>query len=95
MVEEPSVAPVEGDEPSPSTEPPSVVEDEPSQTVAPPSPPVKLAPVVVEEPPLLDGLMESIGPIIDSMRENIEYVGAALLLLLMGIFGASAIRRRK
>ncbi|MEE9580974.1 MAG: FimV/HubP family polar landmark protein, partial [Nitrosomonadaceae bacterium] len=97
-VEQPPSPSVEGEEPSLSTEPPSIVEDEPSQTVVPPSPPVKPAPVppvVVEEPPLLDGLMESIGPIIDSMMENIEYVGAALLLLLMGIFGASAIRRRK
>ncbi len=91
-VEQPSV---EGEEPSPPTEPPSVVEDEPIPKAAPPSPPVKPAPVLVEEPPLLDGLMESIGTIIDSMMENIEYVGAALLLLLMGIFGASAIRRRK
>jgi len=68
--------------------------------VAPPpaaKPPVKQAPspVLVEEPPLIDGIMESIGPIIDGLRGNIEYVVAALLLLLTGIFGAAAIRRKK
>jgi pilus assembly protein FimV len=39
--------------------------------------------------------MDSIGSIIDSLMENIEYVGAALLLLLMGIYGVAAIRRKK
>ena len=98
MVEEPSVASVQGEEPSPSTEPPSIVEDEPSQTVTPPSPPVKPAPVppvLVEDLSLIDGLMESIGPVIDSLMDNIAYVGAAILLLLTGIFGVSAIRRKK
>ncbi|MEE8254780.1 MAG: FimV/HubP family polar landmark protein, partial [Nitrosomonadaceae bacterium] len=98
IVEEPPVPSVEGEEPSPSTEPPSIVEDEPSQKEALPTPPVKPAPVppvLVEDPPLIDGLMESIGPVIDSLMDNIEYVGAAILLLLMGIFGASAIRRKK
>ena len=37
-------------------------------------------------------MMDSIGPVVDSMMENIEYVGAALVLLLIGVF---AINRRK
>jgi len=62
------------------------------------SPTLAVPPVVppmVEEPPLIDGIMESIGPIIDGLRGNIEYVVAAPLLLLTGIFGAAAIRRKK
>jgi pilus assembly protein FimV len=74
------------DEPSPEVVPPPSVEKSESPVKSVPVPPV-----VVEEPPLMD----SIGPIIDSLMENIEYVGAALLLLLTGIFGAAAIRRRK
>ncbi len=91
-VEKPSV---EGEESSPAAiETPSIVDGEPSPKAVPPIPPIKSAPVppvLVEEPPLMD----SIGPIIDSLMENIEYVGAALLLLLMGIFGVAAIRRKK
>ncbi len=91
-VEKPSV---EGEESSPTAiETPSIVDGEPSPKAVPPIPPIKSAPVppvLVEEPPLMD----SIGPIIDSLMENIEYVGAALLLLLMGIFGVAAIRRKK
>jgi len=91
-VEKPSV---EGEESSPTAiETPSIVGGEPSPKAVPPIPPIKSAPVppvLVEEPPLMD----SIGPIIDSLMENIEYVGAALLLLLMGIFGVAAIRRKK
>jgi pilus assembly protein FimV len=90
----PSVS-VEGEESSPTAiETPSIVDGEPSPKAVPPIPPIKSAPVppvLVEEPPLMD----SIGPIIDSLMENIEYVGAALLLLLMGIFGVAAIRRKK
>jgi pilus assembly protein FimV len=82
---------VEGEE----SNPPATIEaeDQPAPTIVPPPPAVKPlpSPVLVEEPPLMD----SIGPIIDSLMENIEYVGAALLLLLTGIFGAAAIRRKK
>jgi len=60
----------------------------PAPAVAPPLPIKKAPPVVVEDP----SIMDSIGPIVDSMMENIEYVGAALLLLLIGVF---AVNRRK
>lgn len=67
--------------------------DEPQAVVTESKPtplPIKKVapPVVVEDPPMMD----SIGPVIDSLMENIEYVGAALILLLMGIF---AINRKK
>jgi len=101
-VEVPSV---EGEEASsPATEEAPSVEAKPSPPVVSPPPPsseakpvVKQAPVpvVVEEPPLMEVIMDSIGPIIDGLKENIEYVGAAILLLLTGIFGAAAIRRKK
>ena len=85
-------ASVEGEESSttglPTTE---IAEDSdavPAPAVAPPLPIKKAPPVVVEDP----SIMDSIGPIVDSMMENIEYVGAALLLLLIGVF---AINRRK
>ncbi len=109
-IEEPAppveVPSVEGEEASsPATEEVPSVEAEPSSPVVspPPSPspvakpPVKQAPVpvVVEEPPLMEVIMDSVGPIIDGLMENIEYVGAAILLLLTGIFGAAAIRRKK
>ena len=62
-----------------------------SKPTAPAPLPIKKAtpPVVVEDPPMMD----SIGPVIDSLMENIEYVGAALILLLMGIFAAN--RKKK
>lgn len=90
-VEKPSV---EGEELSPPT---IEAEDEPSPTTVPTPPAAKPlvkpvpSPLLVEEPPLMD----SIGSIIDSLMENIEYVGAALLLLLMGIYGVATIRRKK
>ncbi len=60
-----------------------------TKAVPAPPPPIKKAPlVVVEDPPMMD----STGPVIDSLMENIEYVGAALLLLLIGVF---AINRKK
>lgn len=59
------------------------------KAVLPAPPPIKKAPlVVVEDSPMMD----SIGPVIDSLMENIVYVGVALLLLLIGVF---AINRRK
>jgi pilus assembly protein FimV len=60
----------------------------PKLVPAPPPPIKKVTPVVVED----SSIMDSIGPVIDSLMENIEYVGAALLLLLIGVF---AINRKK
>ncbi len=101
-VEVPSL---EGEEASsPATKEAPSVEAEPSEPVvsSPPPPPVAKPPVkqvptpiVVEDPPLIESIMDSVGPIIDGLMENIEYVGAAILLLLTGIFGAAAIRRKK
>jgi len=78
------------DEESSTTEAPAAETAELSPKAVPPAtPPVKNAlPVVVEGP----SMMDSIGPVIDSLMENIEYVGAALLLLLIGVF---AINRKK
>jgi pilus assembly protein FimV len=77
------------DEESSTTEAPAAETAEPSPKAVPASPPMKKAlPVVVEGP----SMMDSIGPVIDSVMENIEYVGAALLLLLIGVF---AINRKK
>jgi pilus assembly protein FimV len=70
-------------------EAPAAETAEPSPKAVPAPPPIKKAlPVVVEDP----SMMDSIGPVIDSLMENIEYVGAALLLLLIGVF---AINRKK
>jgi pilus assembly protein FimV len=79
---------VEGEESS-TTESPVAEDTVPSPKAVPaPSPIKKAPPVVVEDP----SMMDSIGPVIDSLMENIEYVGAALLLLLIGVF---AINRKK
>lgn len=85
-------ASVEGEE-EPNTSESSASEaatSSPKATSVPvaPLPIKKVPPVVVEDPPLMD----SIGPIIDSLMENIQYVGAAFLLLLIGVF---AINRKK
>ena len=86
--DEESSGPVEGAESS-TTEAPVAENTVPSPKAVPAPPPIKKAPpVVVEDPPMMD----SIGPVIDSLMENIEYVGAALLLLLIGVF---AINRKK
>ena len=51
----------------------------PNSKVAPAPPPVKNPPLIIAEK----------APMIDSLIENIEYVGAALLLLLIGLFAMS------
>jgi len=80
---------VEGEESSTTEAPTAEAAVVPNPKAVPAPPPIKKAtPVVVEDPPMMD----SIGPVIDSLMENIEYVGAALLLLLIGVF---AINRRK
>ena len=73
-----------------TTEAPVAETAVPSTKAVPAPPPSikKAPPVVVEDPPMMD----STGPVIDSLMENIEYVGAALLLLLIGVF---AINRKK
>ena len=77
------------EEESSTTESPVAEPAVPGPKVVPAPSPIKKAPsVVVEDPPMMD----SIGPVIDSLMENIEYVGAALLLLLVGVF---AINRKK
>ena len=77
---------VEEDESS-SVDSPPAAETAP---VSPPAPlPIKKAPPIVVEDP---SIMDSIGPVIDSVMENIEYVGAALVLLLLGVF---AVNRKK
>ena len=85
-------ASVEGEESSTEGLPaPETAEDSdavPAPAVAPPLPIKKAPPIVVEDP----SIMDSIGPVVDSMMENIEYVGAALLLLLIGVF---ALNRKK
>jgi FimV-like protein len=53
--------------------------DVPNSKVAPAPPPVKNPPLIIAEKT----------PMIDSLIENIEYVGAALLLLLIGLFAMS------
>ena len=87
--DEESSGSVEGEVESGTTEAPAAETTKPSPKAVPAPPPIKKAPPVVVEDP---SMMDSIGPVIDSLMENIEYVGAALLLLLIGVF---AINRKK
>ena len=55
----------------------------PDSKLAPAPPPVKNPPLIIVEKT----------PMIDSLIENIEYVGAALLLLLIGLFAMSKVKK--
>ena len=88
--DEESSSSVEGEKLN-TTEAASVTETaEPGPKPVPAPLPIKKAPAVVVEDL---SMMDSIGPVIDSVMENIEYLGAALLLLLVGVFAAN--RKKK